>query len=118
MIIASDLKMIVLPNKELRDVLRSDDRLVVQDLMDGSIITHVIKRDNVAVYDWNVELTRIKAIEFIDFLLTEGRKLLTFDETFQAYILNETFDFEVLRRSVIASSLELATFNLKLEVVP
>lgn len=114
--------ILVLPTPEFGDGERPESRIQIKQAMSGRLQTHVTQKQLEAItYRWSFVLTRMKALELWEFInLHVGKSwriAWTGRPSIVAVLKVNPLQLNVIRRSVIAGSLETVTIDLEFESI-
>lgn len=114
--------ILVLPNPELGDGERPESRIQIKQAMDGNLITHITQKQLTAItYTWDFVLTRKKALELWEFISLHTGKIwkITWPGRNDLIVVLKInpLQLDMIRRSVIADSVEAVAINLQFESV-
>jgi hypothetical protein len=117
-----DYKILIhLPNAEWGDVQRLESTMQLRRSMNAEkTITHVRKMPASRVYEVNLNLTRLKSIEFMGFFELFGATLMKCvldDEDKIGYVRINPLELEIIKRAIVGSSVEEVHTRFDFETV-
>lgn len=107
----------VMPNAELRDAVSLQSRVLAKVSMSGVQYTNVKKQPDQELYRWQFDCTRVKALEFWEFVkLYIGEKVKVVDHdgnVLVGYFRINPLQLNINKRAVICSSKEAVAIEVE-----
>ena len=110
--------LMVLPEPHLGNGRSETTTLILKHAMDSTVHTYINKRTNKRVHRLSFTLTRMKALEYLEFMkihISEKMKFTFLTYNITGYVLNNPVELEMTRRAVRCNSSEEVDLDVNLE---
>jgi len=115
-------QLMYLPNPEWGDVERLESTMQLHRSMNGAVVvTHIRKQVASRSYELDLQLTRMKSLEYLEFLaIWSGVKMKLVDHHAIeriGYVKVNPVELEKIRRSLVSDSTEAVSTRMEFETV-